>query len=199
MVTNTVVITAGSTDFEVTDDAAVERISGWLRSSILLEHQVVSANPVQLITLKSFERLLVVCPDWEISEATLRLGKQQLAPEFQFGYSLSDNKDDTNDYLQVPKGEKLFLISPPCSPPPEFDYSRCEEAPNSFTLHRHPDQTHLPTGTLLPPSTLIDSKLGKITLERRGSIIPLRDSEEHISVETFKTALPPRSIFDDDI
>lgn len=191
MITNTIIVTSNK-------DNIIENVNvlqDWLMENILQRQQVTSKNPMQLIILRNLQRVLIISPTQQISQLIMSLSGT-LKASLRFTYSLTDSSDDSAiDYLSVPKSEKMFLISPPTSPPPEFDYSKCEAPPpclptTTKTENEEPD----PDAEAV--FTLLSSKIANITVEHcAGGTSPqttLRD--EHYQ----RTALPPISSFSSD-
>ena len=137
VITDTIIITSDKCD--IIDNDNVERIQAWLSKSILMKFQINESEPLQLIILKRFKRILLICPNHVISQHVMDASHASEVEKFNFSYSLQDgHKNSTKQYLKVPESEKMFLISPPASPPPEFDFTKCEDAPQ-----RHV-QSHIP-------------------------------------------------------
>lgn len=123
----------------------------------LLKFLSVLRREIELISLIKFNRILLVCDSRLNSELTfkeLQKWKTDQHLEFNISYSLKDNDssrshiDNTEivDYLELPLEHetKRFLISPPLSPPPEWDHwERTEEGPNKQTFHSPQELSHL--------------------------------------------------------
>lgn len=116
---------------------------------------------IELVALPKFGRILVICDITENSQEVLQSLK--LSSEWGYlgiTYSIRDNhwsildsdadlfasKVDSKDYLELPleDGSRRFLISPPLSPPAEWDHwDRVEEGPNSKSVYSPQDLSHL--------------------------------------------------------
>lgn len=205
VVTDTVIITSNKCD--VVDNGSVEIIQAWLSKNILMKFQINENQPLQLIILKRFKRILLICPNHDLSEHVMDASLAGEVNKFNFSYSLQDGyRDLTKQHLRVPESEKMFLISPPASPPPEFDFSKCEDAPQRH-IQSHiqkEQQRRMEAGHLLPKNpdegdngtfTLLKSKVGAITIDR----CPTNDGYGQTQLaDHVKTAFPPKSIFDTD-
>ncbi|CCE62807.1 hypothetical protein TPHA_0D01670 [Tetrapisispora phaffii CBS 4417] len=231
MTTNTLIITFTGFDSRYEDnvgaqlDAIMDFLKVWLYDNILTKFEINNSNPLVLLKLEKFKRILIVAPDHQLSELII----SSIVQSNHFSelycricYTLQDSKINERTYLEVPKSQKLFLISPPVSPPPEFDFERVEDEPSRITHHiddapkamtSFPAETNelkttatqdIPTlmlnGADKPDGhrLLLSSSVANITLQRRPSVSVNVDDEPHESVETFKTVLPPKSTFDDD-
>ncbi|CCH58815.1 hypothetical protein TBLA_0A10370 [Henningerozyma blattae CBS 6284] len=199
-ITDTIIITSSQSETSITDVAIVDYIESWIEDNVLTHYKVVSSNPVELVALRSFKRVLVICPTIELSEIIMEkmnsIQNNPLLSNLQLNYAAFDSKDLHNDdyekkYLKLPKGEKRFLVSPPTSPPPEFDYSKVEEAPNVFH-HKTPLMFNEVQGR----ATLVKSSVGTIILD--NSACSSLQTLEEPSIREFKTAMPPKSIFEED-
>lgn len=155
-VTNTIVFT--SQDDPVLE--CLETLRQWLTDNVLCKTTVTAENPIQLIVQRIYPRALVVCPTHQIAQQVYEtLNKAPLAKSLAFDYADADYSDSM-DRLQVPKRDRVFLTSPPTSPPPGFDYARCEQPPPS---HSHPQDLADDQREFL---TLLDSKIASIALQR---------------------------------
>lgn len=89
----------------------------------------------------------------------------------------------------------MFLVSPPSSPPPEFDYSRCEQSPSESTPPVSRDQSNQ------GPVTILNSSVANITVfpcADETSQEVLRKTYRDADMGTYQpTSMPPKSIFDD--
>ncbi|KAL3231191.1 Calcipressin-like protein [Nakaseomyces bracarensis] len=190
LVTDTIIVTSNKVN--ITDSSTLPLFNEWFLKHILLRFRVEESNPIKLIILRNFKRCLIVCPDHIISEAVMSTMKETPPCEdLIFNYSLTDSLGNATlekDYLKVPEHEKLYLISPPCSPPPEFDYSKCEDRP-SMKTHAHEILRPLHKATSF---VAVESSVGKITVDTCDDI-----DNSGPTLEGVRTALPPKSIFDD--
>ncbi|CEP62037.1 Rcn1p LALA0_S04e06326g [Lachancea lanzarotensis] len=223
MVSNTVIITAGRKNATETD--ALKRIREFLEAEVLQRFNVTEANPLKLVALPTLNRCILVCPSLELAEQAVMLHSQwpQLKG-FQFRYSALDAPNSTEkQFLELPKQLALFLVSPPTSPPPGFDFSRLEEAPNRvrglkasghvplvFQSQNQPQQqyscnshqillNHSHTPITLDVAPVIDEDHHDAATQniRVHSDGVLNSSSQLPSISQFRTAVPPRSIFDD--
>ena len=128
--------------------------------------------------------------------------------------------NNSKQYLELPEHRTIFLISPPTSPPPEFDYSRCEEEPSkeTFAINDHLSGSNS-TGSNVNVNieymvavaggkevevenekeiTLIESKSGKITVSPCSNGSGIGGGGGATIPRIVPTALPPKSIFDTD-
>lgn len=111
---------------------------------------------IEFITLPKFGRILLLCASRNEAEITYQdLKSSEWGTQFNISYSIKDNDtlirstataDEFVDYLELPleHGSKRFLISPPLSPPPEWDHwQKAEEGPSKQTLHSAEELSHL--------------------------------------------------------
>ncbi|CAL9734560.1 calcipressin-like protein [Monosporozyma servazzii] len=211
LITDTIVITSNNPDRDITADKTVEIIQHWFGETILLSHEVLAANPIQVIILRTFKRILIISPTVETSKDIMSLFqlKQEIVERglqgLQFNYTLTNThggnfNEVEKDYLQLPPADKLFLISPPSSPPPEFDYSKCEDIPrinNSNHLGSRRDFLQDGKNVSTPGTyTLLTSNVADIVIDSCADLGT--DIDEGTTVNNIKTAAPPRSIFDTD-
>ncbi|SCU86944.1 LAME_0D08196g1_1 [Lachancea meyersii CBS 8951] len=225
MVSNTVIITSRRKN--AAENPSLELIREFLEAIVLTRFQVTATCPMQLVALPTLQRCVLVCPSLEIAQEAILLHSQwpQL-DAFQFQFSAAASQPPLaapKQFLELPKQRALFLVSPPVSPPPEFDYSRLEESPNrhqglrpvghvgafpaassksSHHLHPHHHQV-----LLHHPSTSITLDTAAVETEKRLDTEPNLsvhgDANVHAhelqlpSIDQFRTAVPPRSIFDD--
>ncbi|SCU93846.1 LAFA_0F18514g1_1 [Lachancea sp. 'fantastica'] len=221
MVSNTVIITAGYQN--ATENGALERIREFLEATVLKRFEVTEERPLKLVALPAMNRCVLVCPSLELAEQTVLLHSQWPSLNgFKFQYSAIDVSGSAEkQYLELPKERALFLVSPPTSPPPGFDYSRLEEAPNRVRglqasghvpeAFQPRDHHHKLTGE--SQKILLHHSHTSITLEQCDQDpVTARMTPEDVSVRSdqdfngsqlpssisqFRTAVPPRSIFDD--
>ncbi|GAV56134.1 hypothetical protein ZYGR_0BA00400 [Zygosaccharomyces rouxii] len=168
----------------------VEPLKNWLLES--------GAGEMQLIHLPSFKRVLVVTESRE--NASRLMSKKEELDNIKLRYTLADtegalvNPDEEMGRLQVPPHKRTFLISPPASPPPEFDYSRCEEPPDRIEPTSRSKEKHFeePETDSKGQRTLLSSAAGTITIR------PAETLGERATEPLPHTALPPKSIFDEE-
>ncbi|KAK5963128.1 Rcn1p PWA37_004831 [Arxiozyma heterogenica] len=228
MTTDTIIVTSNQKNFDVTKPNIVKILQKWLGSTILLNYKILPDNPIELIILRKFKRILIISPDVDISSYVFTLFQTEIKQnnnnpilkDLQFSYSLTnthgikfdpDNPNnsinqDQKEYLKLPPSDKLFLISPPSSPPPEFDYSRCEEVPqltpNALHIKDHSNSTILheleSTSISSKPKiyTLLTSDVANIVINQCENIG--NNDNTYSTIHHIKTAVPPRSIFDTD-
>ncbi|CAH2354163.1 calcipressin-like protein [[Candida] railenensis] len=112
---------------------------------------------IEFITLPKFGRILLLCASKIEAEITYQdLKDSNYGTQFNISYSIKDNdtlirstattSDEFVEYLELPSehGSKRFLISPPLSPPPEWDHwQKAEEGPSKQTLHSAEELSHL--------------------------------------------------------
>lgn len=155
---------------------------------------------VKVVVLKQLKRIILIFKDVVVAHTAVKFLK---SPDYTIGFSKMSTSTDGNDkdaYLQLPSNTRMFLISPPASPPSEFDYEKVEEEPNtnqSYTIHDLKQlNNHHDVDTKQLESIILNNSTGtpKIVLHpvngEDNSII----SEE---IKKFRTALPPKSVFDD--
>lgn len=219
LVTDTIVITSQQAELDITDPHIVKSIQQWLGDTVLLSHEVVAQNPIQLIILRNFKRILIISPDISLSNDIMRVFHMKKEVEernlqgLQFNYTLTNTNgngsgnlmnQDQKEYLKVPLSDKLFLISPPSSPPPEFDYSKCEDIPQiSSNVHSVPrwnsSQNNKNNIKSDKPGTytLLTSNVANIVIDKCEDTNDDANNT-YSTVNLIKTAAPPRSIFDTD-
>ena len=116
---------------------------------------------IELVALPKFGRILVICDITETSqEVLLSLKHSSEWADLGITYSIRDNhwsilgsdadlfasKADSKDYLELPleDGSRRFLISPPLSPPAEWDHwDKVEDGPNAKSVYSPQDLSHL--------------------------------------------------------
>lgn len=177
-VTNTIVVS--SQDDELLE--SLEPLKQWLTDNVLCKTTVTAENPIQLIVQRHSQTALIVCPTHEIAHMVHEtLHTTPLTRSLAYDYAEKDF-DDAMDRLQVPKSDRVFLTSPPTSPPPGFDYARCEQPPPA---HPHPMD---PPGDQREFLTLLDSKIARIALQRCSDNAKPAHQDSLV-----RTACPPRS------
>lgn len=202
MATNTLIIT--SKEKNVAESTVLEELRDFLESHVLSRFTVTHADAMQLVALPAMQRLVLVCPTSEIAQSALTAKSQCTSlDDLKFQFSLVDTTTASQkQYLELPSHQSFFLVSPPTSPPPEFDYSRLEEHPNrekglvpvSHLNEKMSPQSPHPAGH----HVLLETPNASITLDSCAT-----DSEMgfgglgHVSAATIRTGMPPRSIFDD--
>ncbi|KAM3160662.1 Calcipressin-like protein [Lachancea thermotolerans] len=207
MATNTLIITSDKKD--VTQGETADQVRKFLESQVLTRYSVTRADAMQLVALPSLQRLILVCPSVEIAqEAMTAKARHPDLESLQFRFSVADTTlDSRKQYLKLPPKQSMFLVSPPTSPPPEFDYSRLEETPNR-EKGLAPVSHHSQTSAAQPAEQALLSTGHHVLLETPRASITLdcctRDTDagdepttDHVSVSGVRTGMPPRSIFDD--
>uniref|UniRef100_A0A1E5R1J0 Calcipressin-like protein n=1 Tax=Hanseniaspora osmophila TaxID=56408 RepID=A0A1E5R1J0_9ASCO len=153
-VTDTIVVTwSGITPGSQIKPADVAAATFDYISKTLAQIQGIRAKDVQIIPLRSMQRVLVVCPSRSISSLLRMYLKTFMEDNFpfheihlSFSFSLKDTNGNLNHvlnlgseaernlpgstHLTVPEHTKLFLVSPPQSPTSEFDFGKVEDSPN---------------------------------------------------------------------
>lgn len=192
-ITDTIIVTSSAVN--VIDPGLVEQLQRWITAAILTMFQVGNDNPLQIVLLKSMKRVLIISPNKQISEEIMNASSKNLNfKEINFNYSLKDSGSQIKkEYLKLPVNDHLFLVSPPSSPPPEFDYSQCEANPDSKLYHQDVaiqlKNGHGDNETF----TVLKNNTGHITVSTCQSIA---EPDSHLNI--IPTSLPPKSIFDSD-
>ncbi|SCU88012.1 LADA_0E07624g1_1 [Lachancea dasiensis] len=209
MVTNTLVITSDLVN--AGENAALELLREFLEDTVLTRFHITQKLPLQLVALPALQRAIIVCPTHEIAQsiADRKEDWPQLAP-YTFRFSMIDaTSGDSPRYLELPKHKALFLVSPPTSPPPEFDYSRLEESPNR---HKGLWPVSCARDIKTDPEHCQKEERHHVLLKHPNASITLdsvpsaqmdytvsvgSDSDQFPTIDRFRTAVPPRSVFDD--
>ena len=224
--TDTIIVTSSKLD--PTSDSNIQSLRSELLDPILAANTVTASHPLEIIPLPSLRRVLIISPTVALSSTIYNQAgaNTALSNLFTFKYSRRNTKVEvsTGQYLELPEHKTIFLISPPTSPPPEFDYSRCEEEPSKeiFALNDHLSGSNNPGSDMNVnieymiavaggkevaveeerEITLIESKSGKITVSPCLNNACGGGSNNSGAGATIPrivpTALPPKSIFDTD-
>lgn len=128
----------------------------------LLHYLSQSKREIELIALPKFHRILLVCSSREDSKSTfedlanLSTQDSDLYGNLSISYSIKDNdllKNANNitsnipvEYLELPleHESRRFLISPPLSPPAEWDHwHKTEDGPNKQSIPSPQELSHL--------------------------------------------------------
>jgi hypothetical protein len=216
MVSNTLILT-GLTDEKLNSNAFIHSLQ-----QVLLTRQAPT-QATQFIILKSFHRILIIFETHETSTQFRDIYRAiGLTEGFSCGFSLNDYSSHLNNYLELPSNSRMFLISPPASPPVDFNYDATEEDPNKLQIYTHEDiqemllrnndelkqlLEHNHSSTEYVPHHHESLKdLGKeivLSDSIKGPKIvlnPINGEDDHLigkAIRSFRTSLPPRSIFDD--
>lgn len=176
--------------------------------------QFPEAVPLEVVALPKFGRIIVICPSHEVA-ATV---KQALIDQgYGAGYSLQDNKytvldgydvGPDVDYLELPleAGSRRFLISPPRSPPAEWNHwDREEEEPNQVP-YLSQDLSHLLWEKLgggkvqkIHDNDDDNDTTPKVTTEvlleqQQGVPAIIIDSDDHVVKDDKRTTIPKTSL-----
>ncbi|SCV05551.1 LANO_0H09978g1_1 [Lachancea nothofagi CBS 11611] len=216
MVTNTVIIT--SAHGNAAGNEILEQVREFLETIVLTRFTVTAAHPMQLVALPALHRSVLVCPTHETAQNVVSLKRQwPKLDQVHFQFSMVDAASPVGptQYLELPQHEATFLISPPTSPPPEFDYSRLEESPNKHkglwpschvpSANDFPGVNPSESGHGLPEGhhVLLTTSNASITLDSvshdgdSATSTTISNGPAAPEIARFRTAVPPRSIFDD--
>ncbi|QEU58270.1 Rcn1 [Kluyveromyces lactis] len=200
--TDTVIITSKTKD--VCSKPLFDEIVHKVQECVVNTRQIYGADAVRVITLPGFKRILVTSPNIEASREVKSLNP--LFPDCKFGFSITNHVAESNslaefphtgtdtvmNHLKVPPAQTLFLVSPPASPPPGFDYSRLEEWPNRNTGHEEAG-AGIDDDSKPAVRKVFDNGHTRIIVEGSTNSEPNHTAlMQHI-----KTAMPPISTFDD--
>lgn len=204
VLTDTVIITSPTR--EVCSSPLFDELVQRVQTFVVDRNQIYGGDAIKVVALPGFRRLLVISPSREVSEQVHALGAE--FEDCVFGYSLTDHHvtgtpaaqgGPEKQYLRVPEARTLFLVSPPASPPPGFDYSRLEDNPNMHTGHAVDADGPLgPAGAAT--RTVFDNGRTQITVQQppvAGAAGPGFSEAGANPLRRVKTALPPVSTFDD--
>lgn len=123
----------------------------------LLEYLSTNGYIMELVALPKFQRILLICESSVVAQA-INESLKSSQWNFKVTYSIKDNHlaitdhpellptEDTILYLELPSedGSKRFLISPPLSPPPEWDHwDKVEDGPHSKSVYSPQELSHL--------------------------------------------------------
>jgi hypothetical protein len=193
-----------------------------------LQRKVISHVPctdvIQFIILKSLKRVVLIFNNKDSASKLYSVFKKE-NKEFVTGFSLSDYNGDIQDnYLKLPENSRMFLISPPASPPSNFDYDQEEEEPNKSQIYTHQEiqesllKYNKELKELLEKNDKDQLELNDThwdQLEQKEIVLndnhdnsqtpmiilhPIKGHNDHLishAIQSFKTSLPSRSIFDD--
>lgn len=215
MVSNTLILT-GLTDQQLNDDAFIHSLQ-----QVLLVRSPPDET-TQFIILKTFRRILIIFSSSQTSTSMRDIYRSIGVGEgFACGFSSRDYSNELENYLELPNNSRMFLISPPASPPVGFDYHAVEEEPNKLQIYTHEDikemfvrnedlqqklekgfsSTKYSGGHRHQPVefgqevVLNDSEHGP-----RIILHPINGEQDHLigrAIQSFRTSLPPKSVFDD--
>lgn len=123
----------------------------------LLEFLSANDHLLELVALPKFQRILLICESTGVATKINDLLKSSKWG-FRITYSIKDNhltitdhpeclpQEDKIVYLELPSevGSKRFLISPPLSPPAEWDHwDKVEDGPNNKAVYSPQELSHL--------------------------------------------------------
>ncbi|KAG7191494.1 uncharacterized protein KQ657_003089 [Scheffersomyces spartinae] len=111
----------------------------------LVDFLLLYPYTIKATSLFRFQRIILQCHSVEDAEKVFLLLLENF-PQFTFTYSRIDNNHDEVDSLPLPDNSETrrFLISPPVSPPPEWDHwDKVEERPHSKPIHAPEELEHL--------------------------------------------------------
>lgn len=190
-ITDTVIITSKTQN--VCSQPIFNEIVEHIQTYIVNVNEINDSNPLEIASLPGFRRIVVISPSHRISVQVRALARDM--PDYTFGFSMTDHHTNCtgsthlrNSSLKVPETNRVFLVSPPASPPSDFDYSRLEETPNSSSLHTLEPSNNCAGN----PCTLLDNGQVQITLNPSQT-----QGTSTKSVTTIKTSMPSSSTFDD--
>lgn len=113
---------------------------------------------VELVALRKFQRIIIVCPSPAVASALRDFLLESLRPCPRISFSIKDNhlrlleddlwalQSEAIDFLELPldEGSRRFLILPPLSPQNEWnDYGKSEDGPNTKSVYSPADLSHL--------------------------------------------------------
>ncbi|SCU86758.1 LAMI_0D03510g1_1 [Lachancea mirantina] len=202
MPTNTIIITSDA--IEVAETQYVTKIQRFLSDTTLKRHNVAAPNAIQILPLRGLQRVVIVFPDVKMScEFMDAVRDTDCGEDVRLNFSMlnTDATHSESKYLKLPPHEKLFLVSPPASPPPEFDYSRLEDPPvRSWPENRQSrDVCENSIDSNSPARVLLQHPAGTIVIDQHQEFSrdTLQDDDVPFqSVASFKTGMPPKSTFD---
>jgi len=223
-VTNTLIL-AGIPEDKLDDDQYINE----LQQEII--ENIPNTDLVQFIILKTFKRILIIFNNKKSISKVFKFMKLKHDDVFTIGYSLNDYSSfDINDnYLELPDNSRMFLISPPASPPIDFNYDQVEEEPNKLQIYTHEELNEIFKKNNGEISNLISENLKKTQysnsktselleksiIDFKNEIIlndsnddlkpkiilnPINGENDHLigrAIQSFKTSLPPKSVFDE--
>lgn len=196
-----------------------------------LQQEIIANIPntdfVQFVILKTFKRIIIVFNN-KTSGVKVHDYFKKTHSDFKTGFSLHDYASfDINDnYLELPDNSRMFLISPPASPPIDFNYDQTEEEPNKLQIYTHEelneifkknneDLTDLVATNLKKTKYSTNNTQKRTIMDFTKEIIlndsnddtkpkiilnPINGENDHLigkAIQSFRTSLPPKSVFDD--
>ncbi|ONH64891.1 Calcipressin-like protein [Cyberlindnera fabianii] len=128
---------------------------------------------------------------------------------------LHDYNHDIDNYLQLPNNSRMFLISPPASPPVDFDYDQEEEEPNKHQIYTHEEIQEIikrSIGSYHTKTKYSNNQMKRIFDFEKEIVLndsndpnqpkiilnPVNGENDHLigkAIRSFKTSLPPSSAF----
>ncbi|ANZ76374.1 BA75_04227T0 [Komagataella pastoris] len=131
--TNTIILT-GFEPGKLQDD---ELIVSHLKN--LVKKVTPPFETIKIIKLPKFQRVFLIFEEITSSIAAYDYLTTELS-SLTVGYSIRSNFISTQEFLQLPDQGTRFVISPPSSPPPEWDhYDKVEGGPDMREIHS-PDE-----------------------------------------------------------
>lgn len=172
------------------------------------------AVPIEVVALPKFGRMIVICPDSTVATTV----KDTLTEQgYRASFSLQDNKYTSLDgydvgpdveYLELPleAGSRRFLISPPRSPPAEWNHWDTEEELPNPVPYLSQDLSHLLWEKLgggkvqkIHGDNDSDDTNTNVTTEvlleqRQGVPAIIIDSDDHVVKDNKRSHLPKTSL-----
>lgn len=128
--------------------------------SLLVNFLSHKKHLIELVALERLQRIIIICEtSITATEIAEYIAQSPQWHNIRISYSLKGNQytrlnrevwdkdlQQEKDYLELPAeiASKRFLISPPLSPPAEWDlWDKVEEGPNQQTIHSPEDISHL--------------------------------------------------------
>lgn len=197
-----------------------------------LQQEIIANIPntdlVQFVILKTFKRILIIFNN-KASSVQVYEHFKSTRKDFKAGYSLHDYSsfDIKDNYLELPDNSRMFLISPPASPPIDFNYDQVEEEPNKLQIYTHEELKEIFLKNNSELEDLVSQNLKKTKYsnnqnnntrsimdfekeiilndsndDTKPKIIlnPINGENDHLigrAIQSFRTSLPPKSVFDD--
>lgn len=200
--TNTVIV-----GLPVEEDALRTTLEGVRQGLQELALTTPPGDNYRLIPLPSFRKMLIMCQNHAVSQQVFG-AIQRHGPHV--AYTPRDNNVDgltgtsSKDFLELPPEllHTRFLISPPPSPPVDWDYDVVEEGPNTQRFHDIHELLHLlferlhsladplQAQLVAPGETLVPVVEPLVLHESRSHPIIVLDPP----AESSSSSAPPRSL-----